>query len=357
MGSINFVFDLTRLHPADIILIKTDEELCARMKSDYNHALLYVGRGCYLDSDSPGVGAQNIQRLGFENMNDSVVLRLANPVSELLLEIMFVWARRIVGMEYSLREALLVEASREGNHPHDRQFCTRYVAQAYQMLGVDIVANPNYCSPQDILNSDRLQRQGSCLRRVTPFDLKICNDQSDVINDQTIINAEILKSARKILGIDVQTLESAIIELAKQPNKDAEMTDMLTASGYLQLYDRLYSENKWLIDKDAFRQEYIDDISQLNAINQVRQDSEFNRRMYLLNLASLQFMYSKYPLRFIKEHMDLYQKLVDTMEVQINMVDELDAELTEEILSDPKRLDLLMKSIAENKRLYESLNE
>jgi len=136
-------------------------------KRGYSHAMLFVDGTSVIDADGPGVHAHNPRRMLFKNENDTIVLRADVATKDMLFQIEQ-FARSKVGTAYSIEEARK-SIRRPGTSDADlnRQFCARFVAQAYEYAGVNIIDEPNYCTPGDIERSPLLKIVPNILRKAT----------------------------------------------------------------------------------------------------------------------------------------------------------------------------------------------
>ena len=106
-----YIIDWNKLKEGDIILTRSASEISKHIrrltKSEYSHAILYVGVGSCIESDGYGVQSQNIQRLLFKNIDDVKILRLKKLESFNNIDNVIIFARQKIGTEYSLDEAKL----------------------------------------------------------------------------------------------------------------------------------------------------------------------------------------------------------------------------------------------------------
>ena len=112
-----YLIDIETIEEGDIILFRSSSEtseLVRRItKSQYSHAILYVGVGSVIDSDGYGVQSNNIQRLLIEKPDDIVVLRLKDSALRSRIRIVEMFARRNIGMQYSTSEARIAALKKE----------------------------------------------------------------------------------------------------------------------------------------------------------------------------------------------------------------------------------------------------
>jgi len=69
-----YILDIGKLEAGDIFLTRSNSEISQLVrrltKSEFSHAILYVGVSSCIESDGPGVQSQNIQRILFENIGE-----------------------------------------------------------------------------------------------------------------------------------------------------------------------------------------------------------------------------------------------------------------------------------------------
>lgn len=163
-----------RLKVGDIVLTTSGrpESLAVRLatKSDISHAMLYVDTCSVIDATLKGVHSRNTQRLLFDDHRAVHVLRLKEAVSFADVRAICEFVRQRIGTAYAKREVLRIPLG--GSDVRSRkQFCSRLVAQAFASRGFRVVADPNYCSPNDLLRSDLLEEVADCVRPATPEDI------------------------------------------------------------------------------------------------------------------------------------------------------------------------------------------
>mgnify|MGYP001207047398 CR=1 FL=1 len=240
----------------DVILCRFDDELSKRVmkssNSKFSHAMLYWKNSSILESADQGVHSENIQRILFDNQDDVVVLRLKTPESKRKIDSIILNASTFVGTAYSYFEACRtkiknLEIAQEPN----RQFCTRFIAQSFAKSGLEIVANPDYCTPEEVLNSNLFERIEGVLKTPTSKEWKILETAS-LTESQRIITNDLLEEARHIASEDIQTLEQLCQFLIDHPNYDTELLKSLEGSGYLDLGLEAFVKVPWLFNESAF---------------------------------------------------------------------------------------------------------
>lgn len=253
-----YVINFEKLEFGDIILIRSNTRISQlvrhRTQSQYSHAILYVGVASVIDSDGYGVQSNNIQRLLIENVDDAVVLRLKEKAPN--IEQVEFFARQKIGTEYSTEEALATRINKdiEAKEPN-RQFCTRFVAQAYKNADITIVDNPDYCTPEDLLKSDQLMIIEDVLREASKKEIEFANSENPNVTQREIHNS-IFKKAREISGIDIQTFEQLNEMIIEKPDLDGEFTDFVRQSGYLNMIEGDMEKNPWYYKAEKMMEHY-----------------------------------------------------------------------------------------------------
>jgi hypothetical protein len=149
------------LRPGDIILTARPAIKSAAIRFAtgglVSHAMICVQNGSFIDSTSEGVQARNIQRELFEDDETVFGFRLREPLSREVIAEIVNFARSEIGTRYAVREA--IRSKKRLREPRTRQqFCSRLVARAYQSVGISLVADPDYCTPDELRRSPLLQK-------------------------------------------------------------------------------------------------------------------------------------------------------------------------------------------------------
>jgi hypothetical protein len=315
-----YILDIEKLEAGDIILTRSssrESELIRKLSQcDYSHAIIYVGVSSCIESDGLGVQSQNIQRMLFENESDVLVLRLKDDSFKNLLSGAIVFARQKIGTEYSTTEARLARleksiAAKETN----RQFCTRFVAQAYLNSGIQIVSNPDYCSPNDIQGSELLTVINNALRTATKAEIAFAQEESPLEKQKDIHNF-IFENARTISGQDIQTFEQLSKYVLENPDKDSDITNIIEKSGYLEMWKGDVERNPWHYDYNELLKHYTDQRQRKEVGYFFATTEKETRERYYQTLDAVEFGYSFYGQRYFEVQIDLYKKLIDLSETR-----------------------------------------
>lgn len=310
----------------DIILIKSDSRLSRKIRdksnSEFSHAMLYMGNSSYIDSDGGGVQANNIERLVFEQLEDVAVLRLIDNREKLPQIESF--ARSKIGTEYSLREAIGASDENkafEAMEPN-RQFCTRFVTQAYNSAGINLVDNYNYPIPDDILNSKLLMRLEDIVREAYQAEIEFARSESP-LKKQTDIHNSIFKEARRISKLDIQTFDQLYDLVIKHPEYDEELTEVVGKSGYLYMMENDLKENPWHYDSKLFLKHYDTYASRIYAISEIEKIEIPINRSISSSIQGMKTLILEYNRKFFKQELELRKKIKSFSDKRLKTIQEV----------------------------------
>lgn len=231
--------DIDRLQPGDIILTasKTPTGKLVRMASggDVSHAMICVQHGSIIDSTSEGVQARNLQRefFGSDEQVSAFRLRVGLPPPEIQKVVDF--ARSEVGTRYSKIEAarLVVRVTKPRGR---RQFCSRLVARAYASVGIQLVADQDYCTPEELRKSDLLQELDDITVPVSAEEVTAMSKRSNPLQLMREAQNAVLAFVRS-LDPEVENFSDVDRVVREHPEWDAAIADAYRKSGYLDLWE------------------------------------------------------------------------------------------------------------------------
>ncbi len=200
-----FLIDPKLLKKGDIFLTRSESresELIRKLSgSDYSHCILYVGESSCIESNGLGVQAQNLQRIIFDKLDDALVLRLKTEASKEQIDEIIAFARQMIGTEYSAAEARLASLDIQENAKDiNKQFCTRFVAQAYRDAGFKIVSNPDYCTPKDLQSSLLLSKIENVMREASESEELLAKEKNPPLERQAEIHNYLFENVRNSTG-------------------------------------------------------------------------------------------------------------------------------------------------------------
>ncbi|MCO5950907.1 YiiX/YebB-like N1pC/P60 family cysteine hydrolase [Mucilaginibacter flavidus] len=323
-----YVLDETVLEKGDIILIREDtnesREIMKRSNSDFHHAMLYRAISSYLESDGTLVRAMNTQRKPIKQEQDVAVLRLKQMPEWYTVEKALNAAGAMVGMDYSTREAFRA-LTHQGKAPvsPNLQFCTRFVAQAYAAAGVQLVDDPNYCTPQQILDSPLLMRVDGPLRLAHPEEIVMGEEKNPIAERDENRLGSFLENARGITGGDEQTLKQLSAYMILHPELDTSISAAMVQSGFLETWKEEEAANPEHYDTKVFHALIIDPIAKIMEAVRLVETAEEQLEGYEPEYEHLIKQYKSYPLRYFELQVELYKNLIDQKRRILAMCDKI----------------------------------
>lgn len=324
-----YIFDLIKIQAGDILLLNTSPRHSVIMQENtgsvYHHAMLYTGNSSHIHSNKgPGVQAENTLRMLFDNPESAIALRLKDSEDLYLISKIVDNARSKVGTEYSGEEAKrTVQGHKEEDFDPNRQFCTRFVAQAYAEGGIRIVEDPNYCTPFDLTSSEKMVVINDVLVEASDEQIAYASEENTVLNQQIKINNHIFSSARKITGADIQTFNQLTEYLLSDPEHDREITELIENSGYLDLWKIDVQKNPGHFNFKTATEE-IDKKNWLAVSSQLEQIARSSINRYETNLFAYKLQYRTMPLAYIAMQIKLYENLVKVANQMLDVANKLE---------------------------------
>lgn len=238
------------LRPGDIVLTTTRQPVSKAIQfvtaSNISHAMIYVESHSVIDATAEGVQSRNTQRIFFDDHCAVFGLRLNRPLSEAELKSVRGYVRSVVGTQYSIWEAAHAPLGGRGVSGR-KQFCSRLVAQAYASAGINLVSNPNYCTPEDIRRSALLCELAQVTVAVDAADeayWRTIMDLPQMTRDATNF---ILSGARR-KDPAIQSINDLDHYLMAHPEADDFVHRLYQESGYLDLWCTECEKNPWQYD-------------------------------------------------------------------------------------------------------------
>lgn len=302
------------LLPGDIVLTSTAGKVSKVVRratrGAVSHAMICVELGSTIDSTAHGVQAANIQREIYGDDDTVLVLRLREPLDEFRLHSLINFARSEVGTRYSKPEA--ARTVLPGPRPRTkRMFCSRLVAKAYAAAGVQLVHDPEYCSPEELRVSPLLVELEGMIEEVSEGELAAWDARSNPVAEMQRVQNEILAVARSI-DPSVENFNDLDALVQRHPEHDEAMARTYRESGYLDLWRADFAINPWHYDLDemeAITAEHILDDLRQYCIGTVSAFHTGGLR-YAINLTHYERTMRSAPRRTTFQLLKLYRQLV-----------------------------------------------
>ena len=323
-----YIIDLDKIQFGDIILIRTNDRTCERIRefsnSNFSHALIYKGNVSCLESNAFGVQSVNPQRLAFKNLDDAIALRLKNEKKIEQLKDGLANASKKIGMGYASRHELMksyvksLESAKEGK----RQFCTRFVAQVYEESGNKIVENSDYCSPKDIEDSTSLYKVEDILKEGTKQEIELALDENNVVARQTESTYNFLEGVRNLTNQDIQTFYDVDKFLIANPQFDDQIDILIKDTDYLKLGDLEKESNPEMYDLNLFLNKF--GMTQGYWISYQEFPNELTRKFnFEQAIIKYKTLFKKTNLSYFKSHWDCYRRQLALSLERLNIFEEI----------------------------------
>lgn len=245
--------NIDALQPGDIVLTASKSAagkgIRATTLAVVSHAMICVQHGSVIDSTGDGVQARNLQRELFKPFERVYAFRLREQLTPERLKQVINFARSEVGTRYSVREA--VRSVLPGKRPRERrQFCSRLVARAYAHVGVQLVADEDYCTPDQLRRSPLLLELEGITETVSAQELAAWRARPNPIAMTHAAQNAILDGVRK-LDPTVENFTDVDQIVRNHPEWDLQIAALFRVSGYLELWKTDFQINPWHYNVEA----------------------------------------------------------------------------------------------------------
>lgn len=330
LGPEKYGFNLDRLEVGDILLSLGDSRAAPKIAwatdGPYSHAMLYVGLSV-IHADLDGVYSKNPQRLTAASPERLGVLRMRRGLSAEEKDTLCDFARSWVGALYSKVDAgaTLVFSKLMKPAVSDKQFCSRLVAQAYSAIGVQLVKNPDYCSPNDLQRSPEMEPVGDAVKKLAQAEIAFAasEDYNEDLQRATFAWLEKVRglAERRKLGKVIRQVDVASL-LVQHPGYDKAVTNYAVESGYPNFAKVDRVRNSYRYDPHEFLLWCINQgISILDVITSEQRSIDLDLARREANYRNSMSMFAQLPLRFFALEMNLARELLSELEFRQQTLD------------------------------------
>lgn len=317
-----YLLDREKLQIGDIFLTTQKHPVSKAIRvfsmSNFSHAILYVGDGSYIHSDGDGVHSGNVQRLLFNAHSHVQVLRMRNDIDRELVSAACAFARREVGKQYSVKDAISTKNPLSNKNDSNRQFCSRLVAQSYESIGLKIVKNSSFCTPQELDSSEFTIRIGDCLKEASNAEEEFANSESPLEKQAHITNL-IFGKIRGLTGEDIQTFEQLMNYLLVDPKYDKQITNIIQDSGYLLLWQHEIDANPWRYNQEAFMDIPVTKRELRDLAFKELDSAKNTRARYVLMYEQFMHVFQAKRLQYALINIMLYRTLIELTDKRISI--------------------------------------
>lgn len=180
-----------------------------------------------------------------------VALRYKGTLAKETLNKITDYARAATGTEYSKAEAVAVVTGKFRKTTR-RQFCSRLAAQAYDAGGIKLVADPDYCSPEDLRNSPEFVEVDDILLPATEEEKLFWKNRLDIPRLMAECTNKFLAAARK-KSQNIHAVNDVHTHIMHHPEEDKYFRKALENSGYLTVWQKEYAKSPWHYDIDIMK--------------------------------------------------------------------------------------------------------
>lgn len=301
------------LKPGDIILTASRSKagMAIRLFTGgmVSHAMIYVQRGSIIDSTSDGVQARNLQRELFEDDEEVFAFRLRDELPPVQIARVVDFARSEIGTRYSMAEARSVVV---GPKPRNRQeFCSRLIARAYQSIGIQLVHDHDYCSPEHLRISPMLIELSDLTEVVSEEEIASLAARPNPIAMTRDAQNMVLNFARG-LAPDIENFQDLDLLVREHPEWDSLIAQAYRNSGYLELWKQELELHPWRYDHSAMEEMHnasSDEALRSYCIETIREAYSGGIR-FAVNLAHYQASLTKGHRETLVLLIDLYEALM-----------------------------------------------
>lgn len=249
-----WMFDLAVLQKGDVLFTRSKvfgTGIAKATKGRFGHVMLYLD-GMIIHADTKGVWSKNPQRVLMNDQSRLTAYRLKEPLSEDSLEKIEFYARSRVGSLYSIPEAVKSLQKRPSRATDryllDRQFCSRLVAQSFAEIDVNLVADFDFCTPNEIAESALLQEVPYAVVPASSTDVAFYktpdfNMEIQVETYRWLNQVRALAEKHQLRPIYAQSDVGQWI--LDYPQFDAEVCGYIESTKYIALNDADKRKNPW----------------------------------------------------------------------------------------------------------------
>lgn len=241
-----WIFDRNFLRKGDILFTRSPyvgTSIAKLTKGNFGHVMLYLGN-TIIHADTKGVWSKNPQRLLMNEQSRLAAFRVKSEISEDHLKRIESFARSRVGSIYSIPEAFNSLRKRPEEIAQrfelHTQFCSRLVAQCYAEVGISLVADFDYCTPNEIAQSELVDEVRGCVVKASADEVKFNKtpDYNAELQRETyrwLSKVRLLTEKRNLELVDTQSEVGGMV--LQNPNLDAEVCEYILDTKYMDFFD------------------------------------------------------------------------------------------------------------------------
>lgn len=318
----------------DIVLTSantaTSKAIRLGTQSEFSHVMMMINKCAYVHAIANGVESGNIQREIFDKPEYMQVLRLKNREKYALsLEQVIKKVTHDIAKPYSVPNAINAKFKIPFNFNtlETKRYCSQLVALAYKEANIDLVKNPNHCTPEEILQSGLLEKINIKLTDITSseihplYKLSLLEPNPLILHNQQIREAII--EVQKITFNSYLSFYDIDNFLVKNKNFDETITYTFLQKGYFDFPQKIKEANPY---RYGNQHEFKDFIDKNYGIKDrkflIQQLKEMSSNMLLKHKEDLEMVkhaQKKFGnLHFIQKKIELYKCLCEMYNTLLN---------------------------------------
>lgn len=251
-----YKLNLGILQPGDIVLVGTpdrlSQEIRERINCDYSHAMLMWDDS--LLHASKVIISENPSRILYDEGSKACVLRLKEqPGRDLRIQNMLDYGRTLVGTYYDFEAVLAIRRGEQPVYNPNRQTCSKFVAECFDYVCLEVVKDYESCTPADLFASDSFDHIEDVLIEASEWDIEYA-ESKDVTKLQYYA---IVKTVEKLAEwypqaeiMSFEQLNQFVINNLAEANR---VSQLLADVGYYNLWEKEQEYCPYLYDAEHFK--------------------------------------------------------------------------------------------------------
>lgn len=292
-------------------------------QSEFSHVMMMINKCAYVHAIANGVESGNIQREIFDKPEYMQVLRLKNREKYALsLEQVIKEVTQDIAKLYSVPNAINAKFKipLKFNTIETKRYCSQLVALAYKKANINLVKDPDHCTPEEILQSGLLERINIKLTDISSseihplYKLKLLEPNPLSLHNQQIREATI--EVQKITSNSNLSFYNIDNFLVKNKNLDDKITYIFLQKGYFDFPQRIKEANPYWYDNQYEFKNFIDNNYSIQDRKFLIQHlKEMSSNMLLKHKEDLEMVEHAQKefgnLQFIQKKIELYKTLCE----------------------------------------------
>lgn len=321
-----YKLNVKALLPGDIILVGYNDEdareIQRRTNSKFSHAMLYWYGSIIHAADI--VITENPSRILFDEDEDVCVLRLKEEYwDRIRIGLLIYYARSFVGTFYDKRALNAMRDGKKVEPKENRQMCSRFVAQCFDYVCLDIVDDYETCSPEDIYKSTLLSPiEDKSILVATQWDIDFANSYDVTSEQYKAIKSFIISLKRQFPQEDIVSLNQLENYIEKNPTNGDIILELLKKTEYFNLCKLEKEHCQYLYNVEAFKSMWKE-ASRDQAFSVIRDSKRIidERSGVILAYKKKQIMVG--DIAYYRQMLSLQEKIIETAKERIEVAEEV----------------------------------